>query len=78
MTITYRIVSITNNPEDYPECRDDSKEFSHLIDELEDEMDTFVVNEETGEFWPHGEFFIACDVNIKRFQPIEWFEDDPR
>ena len=63
--IKFRIVTVTNDLEQYPQHREDSEEFPHLVDRLvEDEIEHFVVDED-GDYWVMGEFF-HC-VNITHF-----------
>ena len=50
--MNYRIVHITTDEESYPE--NDNKEFPHLVEAVEDEIDTFIVRED-------GWFFEARD-----------------
>lgn len=64
----YRVVQITNNVADYPECADDTEEFPHMVKYVGDEMDIFVVDEE-GKFWPASEFFYMKE--IKEFKVEE-------
>lgn len=52
-----RVVHITKVPEAYPECRKDTADFPNLVQYVEDETDTFIVDEVTGAFWPASEFF---------------------
>lgn len=58
----YRVLWISNNLEDYPECTKDTKEFSHLVSDVEDEMDIFIVNTKTGGFHKASEFFHQVDI----------------
>lgn len=57
--ITLRIVTVTNNIQDYPEHEKDTREFPHLVEYVEDEADTFVVDPDnpTEQVWPAREFF---------------------
>jgi len=59
---TYRVVSITNNIPDYPESEADTNEFPHIVKYVDDEQDSFVIDAETGQFWPADEFFSMVDV----------------
>lgn len=63
--IRYRVVEITNNIQDYTECRKDTEEFPHLIELVDDEMDIFIVDE-NGNGYLAEEFFHLVD--IKQFQ----------
>ena len=61
-----RVIALTNNPAEYPECVADSEEFPCLVGYVQDEMDLFVVDpDREGGFWCADEFF-HC-VGVKRF-----------
>lgn len=61
----YRVVNISNNIDEYPECKKDTEQFPHLVKHVGDEMDTFIVDE-NGKFWPAGEFFsMVTVINFK-------------
>jgi len=60
--ITFRVVTVTNNLEQYPQHVYDNDEFPHLIDYVEDEVETFVVDENDGGFWKSSEFFQCTNV----------------
>ena len=63
----FRVVKITNNPQKYPNCAEDTEEFPHLVSYVEDEMDVFVVNaSDKDEFYPADEFFYM--VRTKSFE----------
>jgi len=66
----YRLVKITNNIKEYPECELDTLEFPHLVNEITDEQDYFVINTETQEFYPADEFFYMADISIKYFDIV--------
>ena len=55
-----RIVSVskTGDSIDFP----DNNEFPHLIQYVSDEEDLFIVNEDTGDFWPADEFFMMVTI----------------
>lgn len=57
----YKVVKISNNIAEYPECKEDSEQYPHLIKHVADEMDTFIVDE-NGEYWPEDEFFSMVTV----------------
>ena len=57
MSKNYRVVKISNNIEDYPECKEDTEKYPHLINRVMDEMDFFIVDEDSGEWFPSNEFF---------------------
>lgn len=59
----YRVVRISNNIEEYPDCAQDTKEFPHLIERVSDEMDVFIVAD-SGEWWPASEFFHMVDIHM--------------
>lgn len=61
--MNYRVVSVsrTGDSVDFP----DNDEFPHLIKYVSDEEELFIVNENTGDYWPADEFFMM--VTIKRF-----------
>ena len=54
---TFRVLRISNNLEEYPDCTEDTLEFPDMVEYLDDEMDIFVYCNETGEFWHSDEFF---------------------
>lgn len=58
----YRVVRITNNIGEYPECAADTERFPNLIHHVRDEMDIFVVDK-NGQFWNSDEFFLMEDIN---------------
>lgn len=57
----YRVLKISNNVREYPECEQDSIEFPHLVEHLGDEMDIFIMNEK-GAYCLATEFFNTVDV----------------
>ena len=58
----YRVLSITNNIEEYPEAKEDTLEFPDLVADVEDEMDMFVLDLENDEIFKADEFFYQVDV----------------
>ncbi len=63
MNYELKVVEVTNNPGEYPEFARASAEYPQLVDRLvEDESATFVVDPETGDFWPIAEFFHVCAI----------------
>jgi len=56
-----RVVTVTNNLDRNPHHWDDTEEFMYLIDEVEDEVETFVVDEDGG-FWKASEFFHCTNI----------------
>lgn len=63
----YKLVRITNNLTDYPSCKADTKAYPHLIKEVDDEMDLFVVAED-GNWYPAAEFIYLSGIEC--FQDI--------
>ena len=63
--MNYRIVRISKNVEEYPDCADDTAEFPHLVRHIQDEMDIFVVlvGQEAEKFWPASEFFLMVSAS---------------
>jgi len=59
---TFRVLKITNNLENYPECEKDTLEFPSLVAEVSDEMETFILNLETNRWFPANEFFMMVDL----------------
>ena len=62
----YKVITVTNNPSEYPEFEDASKKYPELVDVIEDEVDTFVITEDDDRFWYASEFFMMTEV--KDFQ----------
>lgn len=63
----YRVVKISSNLNEYPECKQDTEEFPGLIKYIEDEMDIFIVSE-NGDFFSSDEFFNM--VSISKFNSV--------
>lgn len=61
----YRVVKISKNVEKYPDCKEDTEEFPHITKYVSDEMDIFIIEVETGEFYKAADFFYM--VEIKKF-----------
>ena len=58
-----RVVRVTKNLEDYPDCRQDTEEFPFLVKFIQDEAATFIVDESDGcSFWPADEFFLMTNI----------------
>ena len=55
--IQFQVITITNDIERYPQFREDSEEFCHLIEFIDDEVETFIVDERDDGFWTADEFF---------------------
>lgn len=59
----YVVVKITKNLEGYPECKEDTEKYPHLVKYVGDEMDIFIVKADDPEqFWPAGEFFYMVEI----------------
>jgi len=70
--MNYRVVTITNNLEDYPGCKDDNEEFPEMIDYVSDETDLFIIevhDDGTYTWYPADEFFYM--KKIKSFETEE-------
>jgi len=63
--ITFRIVTVTNNLESYPQHWEDTREFPDLVEELDNDIETFVIDPRDGGWWVASEFF-GC-TNISHF-----------
>ena len=62
----YKVANITDDLTRYPECKEDTETFPHLVSHLEDEYGVFIVNtEDHSDFYPGNEFFMM--LNIKDF-----------
>ena len=57
----YRVVKISNNVEEYPDCAADTQEFPHLVKHVEDEMDIFIIDV-NGDFWEAECFFHSTSI----------------
>jgi len=62
----YKVIQITNDPGNYPQCVEDSSDYPDLIKHLDDEMDIFILEVETGYVYPASEFFFM--TSIKEFE----------
>lgn len=60
--LIFQVVTITNNLEEYPESREDTEMFSHLVPHVKDEQELFVVDLNTGDWWPAEQFFLMNEV----------------
>ena len=55
--IKFRVITVTNNLEAYPQHREDSEEFPYLVDYLvEDQVEHFIVDGDGG-YWAARDFF---------------------
>lgn len=61
-TRKFRVLRITNNPEEYDHAVADSEEFPELVEEIGDEYAEFILDLSTGETYPADEFFCMVDV----------------
>lgn len=61
-----RVVIITNNLAEYPQHKDDTNEFPHLVEYVEDEEEIFIADPlNPDEFWTARDFFYC--VNVREF-----------
>lgn len=65
----YRVACVSNNDTPQKGRSFDNNEFPHLVEEIRDEEEVFIVNESTGEFWFGEEFFLM--VSVKHFTITE-------
>ena len=63
----FRVICITTDVEEYPEYAADTEEFPHLLDRVEDDFVTLVLDSE-GNDCPASEFFNMVDV--KKFTAV--------
>ncbi len=55
---TYQVVSIARNVGIYPECAADTAAFPHLVKQLENEQELFIIEADNPSvFYPAAEFF---------------------
>jgi len=66
-----RVVEVTNDLDNCPEFADASAEYPQLVERVEDESAVFVVDTETGDFWPAAEFFHMVAVTAFLVNPAE-------
>jgi hypothetical protein len=64
-------VTVTREPDEYPEFAEASAEYPQLVEYVKDEYTIFVVDSETGDFWPASEFFYMCEVTAFLVNPAE-------
>ncbi len=62
--IRFRVATITNDLEAYPQHRDDTEEFSEYIVFLDDDVETFVIDTRDGGFWAASRFFICNNITV--------------
>jgi len=70
---TFRVLQITNKIDEYPDCKEDTLEFPDLVEEVEDEMEIFILCVETDEFWKSREFF--SQVTMKTFNSEDFHSE---
>ena len=63
----YKVITVTNNLNEYPHYREATLAHPELVDRVGDECETFVVDE-TGQYWPADEFFAMADNNVVEFE----------
>jgi hypothetical protein len=63
----YKVITVTNNVNEYPQYRKSTLEHPELVDLICDECATFVVDE-TNQYWPADEFFAMADNNVVEFE----------
>ena len=68
-----KVVEVTNDPDNCPEFAEASAKYPELVERVEDESAVFVVDPETGDFWPACEFFNMCAVTAFLVNPAELF-----
>jgi hypothetical protein len=56
------VVTVTNNPEEYPEHAEASKKYPDLVEYVEDEIETFIYDPEDDGFWKSN-FFMCVDLD---------------
>lgn len=71
LTHELKVVTVTEDPEAYPKYAEASAEYPELVGYLEDEFETFIVDSETGEFWPEHDFFGMSEVTAIAVDPEE-------
>ena len=58
---------------DYPECVEDTQEFPHLVEYVEDDMEIFVVDTmNPQQFWPARDFFMMVTIKSCMVDSKEW------
>ena len=71
MSRELKIVTVTRKPDLCPEYAEASAEYPKLVKYVEDDSAVFVVDPETGNFWPAAEFFHMCAVTTFFVNPAE-------
>ncbi len=67
-TMKYKVIKITNDLSEYPEYREDTERYPCLIEQIEDEVELFVISE-TGDTYIAQDFF--REECIKEFKTNE-------
>ncbi len=67
--IPLRVVTVTNNLIEYPQYKEESYEFPHLVHEIGDEVETFIIGDD--DYWRTRDFFLLG--GIKHFVITEGF-----
>ena len=57
-----QLVTVTNNLDKHPQYHEESEDFPWLVKQVEDEVETFVFDEEYGGYWKSREFFDRTNV----------------
>lgn len=64
------VVGITTDIEEYPEDREDTEAYPHLVRHIRNaDSAQFVVDLDTGDFWPANDFFAIN--RVRRFTLTE-------
>lgn len=72
----FRVLHISNNLDEYPQCVKDSDEFPHMIAYVDDEYAMFILDETDGNIYPAGEFFYMVDHVDKFSTETQRLEDE--
>ena len=59
----YKLLKITNNIQDYPECKTDTLNYPSLVDEVEDEMQCFMVDIQSGTIYRMDDILEMIDFD---------------
>lgn len=66
----YKVITVTNNLENYPKYAENNKNYPQLIKYIKDECTTFIVSTtDPDDFYPANEFFM-----MKKILEIETVE----
>ena len=69
METKFKVVKITNDIEEYPDCEEDTKNHPDLIEDVEDEMEIFVIDINTDTVYRAADFFYM--TNLKHFKTFD-------